>query len=128
MFLQKQLITNIILVIFLLLQFHMFVVDAACEGSVIFYWKETPNERQSEQRNWGVLEKEIDKSQGILSKFMDTNNTYSFTKMGDCCWEVYSKNFYQGESATLVSKLPSGYGGIPGYPQFKANSLKKIPC
>ena len=107
---------------------HLSEVDAACEGSVIFYWKESRDKMKTEQRNWGVLMKELDGSKGILSSLMNTNNTYSFQRMGDCCWEVYSKKFFKGESAPLIPTLPSGYGGIPGYPKFKANSLKKIPC
>ena len=119
----------IILVGFLLLNCHIFAAGAACKGSVIFYWKENPQHRLSGGKIWGVLEKEIKGNRPRLSSYMDTNNTFSFTKMGDCCWEVYRKNGYKGGSVLLIPQLSSGYGGIPGFNTgFRANSLKKIPC
>ena len=104
------------------------VDTAKCKGSVIFYWRESPEKSQSEERNWGVLKKEIKSNRKKLSIYFDTNNTYAFTRIGECCWEVYPENDYKGVAVELIPKLPSGYGGIPRYPQFKANSLKKFPC
>ena len=129
MCLNKQLIANIVLVVFLLLHSPIFAAGASCKGSVIFYWKESPKQRASEEKNWGVLEKEIKGNRPRLASYMDTNSTFSFTRMGDCCWEVYSENLYKGDSVSLIPQLTSGYGGIPGYNTgYRANSLKKIPC
>ena len=101
---------------------------ASCKGSVTFYWKEVPAEMKSKQRNWGVLEKKLVRNYSKLSDVMDVENSYAFTVDGDCCWEVYSEEKMKGDSTKLVPKLTSGFAGIPGFPTFKANSLKKISC
>ena len=114
-----------VIVPFLFLMPHLITVDAAkCEGTVIFYWRETGEARQEEERNWGRLEKELEGNQGRLVKFFDTKSAYATTVTGDCCWEVYAENFFKGKSA----KLKTAFSGIPGYPQFNANSLKKVDC
>ena len=63
-----------------------------------------------------------------LSTFFDTDRAYAFKVEGDCCWEIFSEKAFKGDSKKLVPKLNSGFAGIPGYPKFKANSLKKVPC
>ena len=109
--------------------FQFCMIDAAmCKGSVTFYWKEVPAEMKSKQRNWGVLEKKLVRNYSKLSDVMDVENSYAFTVDGDCCWEVYSEEKMKGDSTKLVPKLTSGFAGIPGFPKFKANSLKKISC
>ena len=105
------------------------MIDGAmCKGTVTFYWKEVPAEMKSKQRNWGVLEKKLVRNYSKLSDVMDVENSYAFTVDGDCCWEVYSEEKMKGDSTKLVPKLTSGFAGIPGFPTFKANSLKKISC
>ena len=102
-------------------------VNSACEGSVTFYWKETPAGRSETMRNWGVLEtdKQITKSTSQLEKVIDVNNTYAFALEGDCCWELFGEKFYKGDGIKLKQKLPSGFAGVPGFPNFKALSVKK---
>ena len=99
---------------------------ARCKGSVTFYWKEVPAEMKSKERNWGKLEKQLVSSKSKLSKVMDVENSYAFKVDGDCCWEIYSEEKFKGDSTKLVPKLTSGFAGIPGFPIFKANSLKKM--
>ena len=103
------------------------MMDAACKGSVTFYWKESPVEKESSMRNWGVLEpeKKIMKSTSQLAKVIDTNNTYAFSLEGDCCWELFNEKLFKGDSYKLKAKLPSGFAGIDGFPKFKALSVKK---
>ena len=109
--------------------FQFGIIDGAmCKGSVTFYWKEVPAEMKSKQRNWGVLEKKLVRNYSKLSDVMDVENSYAFTVDGDCCWEVYSEEKMKGDSTKLVPKLTSGFAGVPGFPTFKANSLKKISC
>ena len=102
-------------------------VNSACEGSVTFYWKEPPAGRSETMRNWGVLEtdKQITKSTSQLEKVIDVNNTYAFALDGDCCWELFGEKFYKGDGIKLKQKLPSGFAGVPGFPNFKALSVKK---
>ena len=106
---------------------HITFIGAACKGSVTFYWKETSVERESTMRNWGVLEKDktIMKSTSQLAKVIDTDNTYALRLEGDCCWELFNEKFFKGDSYKLKAKLPSGFAGIDGFPQFKALSVKK---
>ena len=103
---------------------------ASC--AVTFYWKEVPAEMKSKERNWGKLEKKLRKRKNpALSEVMDVENAYAFKVDGDCCWEVYSEEEFEGDSVKLVPNLTSGFAGIPGFPKFKANSLKRIskdPC
>ena len=122
-------LTPLVLFITLVLSFQLHLTHgASCKGSVTFYWKEVPAEMKSKQRNWGVLEKKLVRNYSKLSDVMDVENSYAFTVDGDCCWEVYGEEKMKGESTKLVPKLTSGFAGIPGFPTFKANSLKKISC
>ena len=122
-------LTILVLFITLLLSFQSNLTHgASCKGSVTFYWKEVPAEMKSKQRNWGVLEKKLVRNYSKLSDVMDVENSYAFTVDGNCCWEVYSEEKMKGDSTKLVPKLTSGFAGIPGFPTFKANSLKKISC
>ena len=107
--------------------FQIQEVNSACEGSVTFYWKETSAGRSETMRNWGVLEtdKKITKSTSQLEKVIDVNNTYAFALEGDCCWELFGEKFFKGDGIKLKQKLPSGFAGVPGFPQFKAVSVKK---
>ena len=117
----------LVLFITLMLSFQLhFTHGASCKGSVTFYWKEVPAEMKSKERNWGKLEKKLVSSKSKLSKVMDVENSYAFKVDGDCCWEIYSEEKFKGDSTKLVPKLTSGFAGIPGFPTFKANSLKKI--
>ena len=110
--------------------FNLEVINAACKGSVTFYWKATPSERQTDKRNWGTLEenKKFVSSKPVLSSYMDTNNTYAYKVDGDCCWEMYNQKSFKGNSQKLDPKLTSGFAGIKGFPKYKAKSLKKVPC
>ena len=122
-------LTLLVLFITLLLSFQLNLAHgASCKGSVTFYWKEVPAEMKSKQRNWGVLEKKLVRNYSKLSDVMDVENSYAFTVDGDCCWEVYGEEKMKGDSTKLVPKVTSGFAGIPGFPTFKANSLKKISC
>ena len=114
----------------LLTMYFQTINTASCEGSVVFYWKENATERQTQERNWGRLEKEkeINRNRGKLSTFFDTKSAYAYKVNGDCCWEIYGENGYKGDKAKLVPTLVSGFGGIPGYPKFNVNSIKKIKC
>ena len=111
---------------------EIYSVSAACKGgSVIFYWKVAPEERTSENKNYGLLEAEIKGNRPSLATYMNTDYTYAFKIQGICCWEVYSEKGYKGESAKLeVKSSYSGFGDIPGYNEkgFRAKSLKKIDC
>ena len=95
------------------------------EGSVIFYWREKEPERKDQMRNWGLLEKELEENRyKDLTKYFDPKYVYAYTVSGDCCWEIWNETSFRGASA----KLSSGFSGIPGFPQFNANSMKKVPC
>ena len=117
---------SLLVLVFLFIQIH--VIDAACEGTVTFYWKENPSERKSNKRNWGKLEEEIISTKSKLSSFIDIENTYAYKVNGDCCWELFNKIFFQGESQVLSPQLTSGFAGIKGFPTYKAYSLKKMEC
>ena len=124
----------ILLLFIAILQIFQFdMIDGAmCKGSVTFYWKEVPAEMKSKERNWGKLEEKLtERKNPKLSDVMDVENAYAFKVEGDCCWEVYSEEEFEGDSVKLVPNLTSGFAGIPGFPKFKANSLKRIskdPC
>ena len=119
--------TLLVITLLSVLEYH--IVQSKCEGSVIFYWRVPKNdERNNKKNNWGVLEKEIRGNKSRLSVFFDTTTAFGFTIKGNCCWEIYPENGYKGDSEKLVSKLPNGFGGIPGFPGFNANSIKKIRC
>ena len=103
----------------------------AVSCSVVFHWRETGDTRNSEGKNWTTQEKEIKGNKSKLSIQINPNTTFGFTLKGNCCWEVYPKNGYKGDPVELKTKLPNGFGGIPGHPAFIANSLKKKspkPC
>ena len=121
---------NISLLTFVIFYVSICDIDAACKGSVTFYWKEDPKARDENSRNWGELEEEkkFIGSKSRLSTFFDTDRAYAFKVDGTCCWEMFSEKAFKGDSQKLVPKLNSGFAGIPGYPKFKANSLKKVPC
>ena len=119
--------TLLIITLLSVLEYH--IVQAKCEGSVIFHWRVTKNdERNNKKKNFDVLQNKIGGNKSRLSIFFDTDTAFGFTIEGDCCWEIYPKNGYRGDPIKLVSKIPNGFGGIPGFPGIKANSLKKIPC
>ena len=116
------------LLLIIVVNIEIQTVDAACEGTVTFYWKESLAEKQSNKRNWGKLEEQIIGSKSKLELFIDTENTYAYTVNGDCCWELYSEKFYKGDTQILSPKLTSGFAGIKGFPKYKAKSLKKMEC
>ena len=120
----KDLIISTILLLIIAAS-NLLTIEAACKGSVVFYWRETGEQRQVQQRNWGLLEeeKEIKGNRAKLSLLFNTKYAYGYTVNGDCCWEVYRENFYKGDSAKLIP-LIQGFRGLP----FESNSLKKIPC
>ena len=121
---------DIIILTFVFLYLNIREIDAACKGSITFYWKEDSEARDENLRNWGELEEEkkFVGSKSRLSTFFDTDRAYAFKVDGTCCWEMFSEKAFKGDSMMLVPKLTSGFAGIPGYPKFKANSLKKVPC
>ena len=101
--------------------------DAACEGSVTFYWREQGEDRVTNERNWGLLEPEEkleDRFYPKLTDFFNPKYVYAYTVEGDCCWKIYNGTYYKDKSATLKS----GFHGIPGFPQFNANSMKQNKC
>ena len=115
----------VVLVVLVVLNGNILGTDAA-SCSVIFHWRE-----KTGGKNWSTQDKEIKGNRSKLSLFIKPDTTFGFTLMGECCWEVYPENSYKGEPVELKSKLPNGFGGIPGHPGFKANSLKKKspkPC
>ena len=122
------LLKRLIFCTLIVLQLNLHIVDAKCKGSVVFFWKETRADRLDTKRNWGVLEKEIKGNRSKLSVYMDTDNTYAFKVVGDCCWEIYNEEKYEGESRKLIPKINSGFAGIKGFPKFKAKSLKQVDC
>ena len=131
LYIRSKDLTLLLLFVVLLQGFQLPLADGA-SCSVTFYWKEVPAEMKSKERNWGKLEKKLRKRKNpALSEVMDVENAYSFKVDGDCCWEVYSEEEFEGESVKLVPNLTSGFAGIPGFPKFKANSLKRVskdPC
>ena len=131
MLLQSKIGINLFLLVLLCVIEYNIVQskDAKCEGSVIFHWRIQKNdERNNKKKNWDVLQNKIGGNKSRLSIFFDTDTAFGFTIEGNCCWEIYPKNGYRGDPIKLVSKIPNGFGGIPGFPGIKANSLKKIPC
>ena len=115
-----------ILILFSITQNH-FISDAAaaCEGSVTFYWTEKGEERIANRRNWGLLEEKLeDRKYKKLKEYFNPKNVYAYTVEGNCCWEIYGKEFFRKPS----HKLKKGFSGIPDYPQFNVNSMKKKTC
>ena len=106
-------------------------IDAACpgnpsgDGTITFYWKENKADRKSQMRNWGKLQETLkDDKYKTLTEYFDPKYVYAYTVTGECCWTIYNKTFTRGPS----KNLSLGFGGIPNYPQFNVNSLKKVPC
>ena len=96
--------------------------DAACEGSVTFYWKEDSENRITNERNLGLLEEKLeDRFYSKLTDYFNPKYVYGYTVDGDCCWKIYNKTFYKDKSAVLKA----GFSEIPGYPQFNVNSMKQ---
>ena len=125
---------TIILAVLFVLGEHVSKIDTlTCKNSVVFHWRETGEKRETEKKNWNKLEKEFTGNKSKLSLFLNPNTTFGFRFINvpgrdPCCWEVYPEEKYKGEPVQLLSKITNGFGGIPGFPRFKANSLKKIPC
>ena len=120
----------VFLAVLFILEQHIGKTDAA-SCSVMFHWRAIGDARSTEGKNWSTLETEITGSRGKLSTKINPNTTFGFTLKGDCCWEVYPENSFKGDPVELKTKLPNGFGGIPGHPRFIANSLKKKspkPC
>ena len=128
---RKNDLTLLLLFVALLQIFQLPLSDGA-SCAVTFYWKEVPAEMKSKERNWGKLEEKLtERKNPKLSDVMDVENAYAFKVEGDCCWEVYSEEEFEGDSVKLVPNLTSGFAGIPGFPKFKAKSLKRKsrkPC
>ena len=122
----KKFFNSILGLLLFLLLCDFKIVGAAdkCKGSIVFYWREKGEQRQLQKRYYGVLEREFKGNRSKLSTYFETKNAYAYTTKGDCCWEIYSENKYEGDSV----KLKSGFRGIPGFPQYYANSVKKIEC
>ena len=100
--------------------------DAAkCEGSVTFYWTEKGDDRVTNMRNYGLLEEKLEEEKyKRLKKYFNPKNVYAYTMEGDCCWEVFGKEFFRKPS----HKLRKGFSGVPDYPQFNVNSMKQVNC
>ena len=95
------------------------------DGSVIFYWKEIGEARTDQMRNWGLLEEQLEEdSYEELTDYFDPKYVYAYTVMGDCCWKIWNETKFKGPS----EELEFGFRGIPKYPQFNVNSLKKVRC
>ena len=61
---------------------------------------------------------------------VDPKYIYAYQVKGDCCWRIYNKTNFAGPSEDLenLDFQVFGFRGIPKYPQFNVNSVKKIPC
>ena len=96
-----------------------------CEGSVTVYYTEKGQDRIDNMRNWGVLEEKLEKDKYFkFKKYFNPATAYAYTVEGDCCWEIYNEELFRKPS----HKLKVGFHGIPNYPQFNINSMKKVPC
>ena len=101
------------------------VVSAACKGSVTFYWTEKGDDRIQNRRNYGLLEEKLeDRTYKTLKDYFNPKNVYAYTVEGDCCWRVYGGEKFKSPS----HKLRKGFSGIPDYPQFNVNSMRRIKC
>ena len=66
--------------------------EAACEGSVTFYYTEKGEERIENMRNYGLLEEKLqEKRYKQLVDYFNPQNVYAYTMEGDCCWEIFAK-------------------------------------
>ena len=101
------------------------------DGNITFYWKENAEDRKGQMRNWGKSEETFEKNKySELPIEVDPKYIYAYQVLGDCCWKIYGKPNFSGESKKLknLDFQTFGFRGIPGYPQLQVNSLKKIPC
>ena len=120
---------SLMFAIFYVMVHHNSKTDAAsCKGTLIFHWREIGNKRATGKKNWTTQSEEMFGNKNKLSIFITPETTFGFTIKGNCCWDVYPENGYKGQPIKLKSKLPNGFGTIPGHPKFIANSLKKVPC
>ena len=104
---------------------NFFCKAAKCEGSVTFYWTEKGDDRIQNMRNYGLLEEKLeDEKYKRLKKYFNPKNVYAYAVEGDCCWRVYGGEKFKSPS----HKLRKGFAGIPNYPQFNVNSMRKIKC
>ena len=116
---------GIIAVILSLASIKFLLVSAGCEGSVTFYWTEKGNDRIENMRNYGLLEEKLeDRKYEKLQDYFNPENVYAYTVEGDCCWRVYGAEKFKSPS----HKLRKGFSGIPDFPQFNVNSMRRIKC
>ena len=95
------------------------------DGSITFYWKEKRTDRAERMRNWGVLEETLEEEEyKRLIKYFDPMYVYAYTVSGDCCWEIYNERNFKG----TPEKLSPGFRGIPNYPKYIVQSVKKVRC
>lgn len=100
-------------------------VSCKVKCSVTFYWTEKGDERIEKMRNYGLLEEKLEKRfYKELTEYFNPKNVYAYTVEGDCCWKIYGEEKYKGP----FHKLRHGFSGIPNYPQFNVNSMKKTKC
>jgi len=113
------------------------LTEASCpgnkegEGSVTFYWRENAEARKGEMRNWGKLEETLENNfYSRLNKYFDPKYAYAYMVAGDCCWKIFNETNYKGASEELkrLNFETFGFRGIPKYPHFNANSMKKVKC
>ena len=100
-------------------------VSCKVKCSVTFYWTEKGEDRIEKMRNYGLLEEKLEKRFYLeLKEYFNPKNVYAYTVEGDCCWKIYGEEKYKGP----FHKLRHGFSGIPNYPQFNVNSIKKTKC
>ena len=100
-------------------------VSCEVKCSVTFYWTEKGEDRIEKMRNYGLLEEKLEKRfYKELKEYFNPKNVYAYTVEGDCCWKIYGEEKYKGP----FHKLRHGFSGIPNYPQFNVNSMKKTKC
>ena len=113
------------------------ITDAFCpgnfrgEGDITFYWKENAEDRKGQARNWGKSEETFDgNTYAKLPVDVDPKYIYAYQITGDCCWRIYNKTNFGGPSEDLenLDFQVFGFRGIPKFPLFNVNSLKKVPC
>ena len=113
------------------------IINAGCpgnfrgNGNITFYWKENAEDRKGQMRNWGKSEETLeDNTYSKLPLSVDPKYVYAYKVSGDCCWKIFNKPNFGGESEELrkLEFQTFGFRGIPKYPQFNVNSLRKVPC
>ena len=107
------------------------LTDAFCpgnfrgEGSVTFYWKEKSEDREPQMRNWGVLQEKLEENKyKELTEYFDPKYVYAYTVEGECCWKIFNETNFKGPEEKLIL----GFSGVPRFPQFNVNSVRKVPC